>query len=135
MKYLLDTNICIFAIKRKPVAVLERLQEQSPDALAISSITLAELRYGADKSARPQQNHATLDAFLTNISVVDFDARAADQYGIVRAELERRGTPIGSLDMMIAAHALSIGITLVTANSSEFSRVPMLVVEDWAAVD
>ena len=133
MKYLLDTNICIFVIRRRPPSVLGRFQQHPPDDVAISSVTLAELRYGADKSTRPQQNHAALDAFLVPLSVVDFDSRAADHYGKVRADLEQRGTPIGPLDTMIAAHSLSLGVTLVTSNTSEFSRVRGLNVEDWAA--
>jgi tRNA(fMet)-specific endonuclease VapC len=95
MKYLLDTNICIFVIKRRPALVLNRFLQQSPDEVAISSVTLAELRYGADKSAVPARNHAALDGFLAPIPVADFDSIAADRYGKVRADLERRGTPIG----------------------------------------
>jgi len=131
VNYLLDTNICIFVIKRKPVLVLQRFLQQPPAEVSISSVTLAELRYGADKSAAPARNHAALDGFLTPISVADFGTLAADEYGKVRADLERRGVPIGPLDTMIAAHALSLKVTLVTANTSEFSRVPGLVVEDW----
>jgi tRNA(fMet)-specific endonuclease VapC len=131
VKYLLDTNICIFVIKQKPALVLQRFQQHPPDDVANSSVTLAELRYGADKSAKPSQNHAALDAFVAPLSVVDFDPAAASQYGKIRAEVERRGTPIGPLDTLIAAHALSLGLTLVTANTSEFSRVPGLNVEDW----
>ncbi len=133
MKYLLDTNICIFLIKRRPASVLQRFQEHPPADVAISSVTLAELRYGADKSSRAQQNHAALDAFLVPLSVADFDTRAADRYGKVRADLERRGTPIGPLDTMIAAHCLSLRLTLVTNNTSEFSRVPGLQIDDWTA--
>ena len=131
MKYLLDTNICIFVIRRKPALVLQRFFQQSPDEVAISSVTLAELRYGADKSTLPAKNHAALHSFLIPISVADFDPLAADQYGKIRAYLERRGTPIGPLDTMIAAHALSLKVTLVTANTSEFSRVPGLACENW----
>jgi tRNA(fMet)-specific endonuclease VapC len=131
VKYVLDTNICIYVIRRKPVLVLQRFQQLSPNEVAISSVTLAELRYGADKSAFPAKNHAALNSFLMPISVADFDSPAADQYGKVRAYLERQGTPIGPLDTMIAAHAQSLNVTLVTANTSEFSRVPGLVCEDW----
>ena len=107
--YLLDTNICIFVIKRKPPAVLERFQKHSPADVAISSVTLAELRYGADKSSRPPKNHAALDSFLLPLSIADFDSPAADHYGKVRADIEHRGTPVGPLDTLIAAHALSLG--------------------------
>jgi tRNA(fMet)-specific endonuclease VapC len=129
--YLLDTNICIFVIKRKPPAVLARFQSHATDDIGLSSITLAELRYGADKSARPTQNHAALDSFLTPLTIAEFDAQAAAKYGKLRFELERQGTPIGSLDTLIAAHALSLGVAVVTNNTSEFGRVPGLRVEDW----
>ena len=133
MKYLLDTNICIYIIKRKPQSVLNRFQRHSADDLGISSVTVAELRYGAEKSGRPHQNHAALDAFLAPLLVADFDSLAADRYGKVRAELERCGTPIGPLDTMIAAHSLSLAVTLITANITEFSRVPGLEIENWIA--
>ena len=129
--YLFDTNICIFVIKRKPLAVLQRFQQHSPANVAISSVTLAELRYGADKSSRPSKNHERPDSFLLPLSIKDFDSPAADHYGKVRADLERRGTPVGPLDTLIAAHALSLGTILVTNNTSEFSRVPGLTIEDW----
>ncbi len=131
MKYLLDTNICIFVIKKKPALVLQRFVQQPADEVGISSVTLAELRYGADKSAAPARNHAALDGFLAPILVADFDSLAADRYGKVRTYVEQQGTPIGPLDTMIAAHALSLATTLVTNNTSEFSRVPGLVWEDW----
>jgi len=131
VRYLLDTNIYIFVIRQKPAWVLQRFEQQLPDEVAISSVALAELRYGADKSAAPARNHAALDSFLLPISVADFDSLAANHYGKVRAYLEQRGTAIGPLDTMIAAHALSLTVTLVTANTSEFSRVPGLVWEDW----
>ena len=133
MKYLLDTNICIFIIKRRPTKVLRRFQLYSPDDIAVSSVTLAELRYGADKSTRNAQAHEALNEFLAPLSVVDFDRVAAAQYGKIRTDLERRGTPIGPLDIMIAAHALSLEVTVVTNNVSEYSRVAMLTIEDWAA--
>ena len=131
MKYLLDTNICVFVIRRKSATVLARLETHAADEIGISTVTLAELRYRADKSQRPAQNHAALDAFLVPLLVVDFGAEAADCYGRVRAELERRGTPIGPLDTMIAAHSLCLGVPLVTNNAAEFSRVPGLQWEDW----
>jgi tRNA(fMet)-specific endonuclease VapC len=132
VNYLLDTNICIFIIKRKPPKVLRRFQLHSTDEIAVSSVTLAELRYGADKSTRSVEAHEALDQFLAPLSVVDFDRIAAGHYGTIRTDLERRGTPIGSLDLLIAAHALSLGVTLVTNNKSEYSRVPNLNIEDWA---
>ena len=93
---------------------------------------LAELRYGADKSTRSVEAHEALDQFLAPLSVVDFDRISAGHYGTIRTDLERRGTPIGSLDLLIAAHALSLSVTLVTNNKSEYSRVPNLNIEDWA---
>jgi len=131
VKYLLDTNICVFLIRRKSATVLTRFGQFGIDELGVSAVTLAELRYGADKSRRPEQNHAALDEFLVPLAVVDFDSQAAAHYGRLRAELERRGTPIGPLDTMIAAAALSLGVPLVTNNTAEFSQVPGLRVEDW----
>jgi tRNA(fMet)-specific endonuclease VapC len=131
VKYLLDTNICVFLIRRKSAAVLARFAQYAVDELAVSSVTLAELRYGADKSQRPEQNHAALDAFLVPLAVVDFDSHAASHYGRLRADLERHGNPIGPLDTMIAASALSSGLPEVTNNTAEFSHVPGLQVEDW----
>lgn len=131
MNCLLDTDICVFVIRRKSAAVLARLEKYAVDEVGISAVTLAELRYGADKSQRPAQNHAALDAFLVPLTTVDFDSAAAECYGKVRTDLERRGVPIGPLDTMIAAHALCLGIPLVTNNTDEFSRVPGLQLEDW----
>lgn len=131
MKYLLDTNICVFVIRKKSAHALQKFRQHSVGDVGISVITLAELRYGAEKSQDPPKNHAGLNAFLTPLEVVEFDAQAADQYGHIRADLEKRGLPIGSLDMLIAAHAQSLGLTLVTNNVGEFTRVSGLAVEDW----
>lgn len=131
MKYLLDTNICVFIIRKKSQQALQRLRQHPTGDVGISTITLAELRFGADKSQHPPKNHAALDAFLAPLEVVAFDARAAEQYGGIRADLEKRGLPIGSLDTLIAAHAQSLSLILVTNNVSEFTRVSGLVVEDW----
>lgn len=131
MKYLLDTNICVFLIRQRSLAVLQRFQQYQPDELGISVVTLAELRYGADKSHNPAKNHAALDGFLVPLAIADFDPRAADWYGKVRADLETRGQQIGPLDTLIAAHALTLGIPLVTNNTAEFLRVPGSQVEDW----
>jgi tRNA(fMet)-specific endonuclease VapC len=118
-------------IRRKPVTVLARFSQYAAGEIGVSSVTLAELRYGADKSQRPAQNHAALDAFLVPLTILDFDSRAADCYGRIRADLERRGTSIGPLDTLIAAHALSLAVPLVTNNTAEFGRVPGLQIEDW----
>ena len=131
MKYLLDTNICVFVIRQKLPQILNRFAQFQPDELGISTVTLAELRYGADKSSNPSKNHLALDAFLAPLAIIDFDAQAADWYGKVRADLEVRGCPIGPLDTMIAAQALRCGVPLVTNNTGEFSRVTGLTVEDW----
>ncbi|MCC7337529.1 MAG: type II toxin-antitoxin system VapC family toxin [Pirellulaceae bacterium] len=133
MKYLLDTNICVFVIRQKPLVVVEKFKQFVADELAISSVTLAELRYGADKSSDTGKNHAALDLFLAPLAIVDFDSQAAERYGVVRADLERRGLPIGPLDTMIAAHALRLVIPLVTNNTREFARVGGLLLEDWAS--
>lgn len=130
--WLLDTNICLYVIKQKPRAVLDRFRGVDIASIAISSVTLAELEYGVAKSSRPEQNREALAALIAPLTVEPFDDGAAAQYGHLRAELERRGRPIGSLDMLIAAHALSLGRTLVTNDEREFSRVPDLSVENWA---
>ena len=132
MKYLLDTNICVFVIRKKSQLALQRLRQHPPGVVGISTITLAELRYGADKSQDPAKNHAALNSFLAPLDDVDFDARVAEHYGNIRADLERRGLPIGALDTLIAGHAQSLGLILVTNNVSEFTHVSGLAVEDWA---
>jgi len=131
MIYLLDTNICIYLIKRRPPQVLERFRRCAVGDIGLSTVTLAELQYGVAKSLFPAQNQQALDAFTLPLEVVAFDAAAAVAYGPVRAALERQGTPIGALDLLIAAHALSLGVTLVTNSPREFSRVPGLRVENW----
>ncbi len=132
MKYLLDTNICVFIFRRKFPSILQRLHQTQPGEVGISAVTLAELRYGADKSSDPPKNHTVIDAFLTTVAVLEFHEDAARLYGTVRSDLESRGTPIGPLDTMIAAHTLSLGVTLVTNNVREFARVIGLAVEDWS---
>lgn len=130
--WLLDTNICIYLIKGKPQPLLNRLREVDINTIAVSSITVAELQYGVAKSARPEQNALALAAFLAPLGVEPFDDAAAAVYGSIRAGLERAGKPIGSLDMLIAAHALALGRTVVTNNVREFDRVAGLKVENWA---
>ncbi len=131
MKFMLDTNICIYIIKQKPVKVLERFTRYSPGDMLISSITIAELRYGAEKSLHVLQNHDALSGFIIPLEVAAFDEKAADEYGKVRAILEKKGQPIGSMDMIIGAHALSLGVTLVTNNTKEFKKIRGLKVENW----
>lgn len=132
MKYMLDTNICIYAIKNRPPQVLRRFRENLERGLCISSVTLAELRYGAEKSAYPEKNASALLQFVSILEVLPFDESAAAEYGKIRAVLERQGTPIGPLDTLIAAHAKAANMTLVTNNTREFMRVPDLLLENWA---
>ena len=132
MTYLLDTNICIYVIKRRPPQVLARFHRCAVGDIGLSTVTLAELEYGAAKSQFPAPNQAALAAFTLPLEVVPFDAPAAAAYGPIRATLERQGTPIGAMDLLIAAHARSLGVILVTNNVREFGRVPGLQVENWA---
>lgn len=134
MKLLLDTNICIYIIKQQPVTVLNRFLEYQVGDIGISSITLAELRYGVAKSAHREKNAKALDEFIIPLELVSYDESAAHVYGDIRAALEKAGTPIGSMDMLIAAHAVSLGIPLVTNNTREFLRVPSLNVIDWTVL-
>ena len=132
MRYMLDTNICIYAIKHKPEKVFQQLQKHDPSEICISAITYAELVHGVEKSAAVERNRLALYLLLANIDILDFDVDAANDYGKIRAELEMKGTPIGPLDMMIAGHARSLGFTIVTNNVKEFSRVSHLKIENWA---
>jgi tRNA(fMet)-specific endonuclease VapC len=132
MQYLLDTNICIYLIKQKPPKVLARLLNLSLSDVSISSITVAELEYGICKSQQQEKNRNALMQFLIPLEVIEFDQAAAAIYGSIRSELECRGLIIGSMDMLIAAHALALGVTLVTNNMREFSRIANLSLENWA---
>jgi tRNA(fMet)-specific endonuclease VapC len=129
-QFMLDTNICIYVMKNRPVGLLPRFNEMA-EALCISSITLSELCYGAEKSARRVDNLRAVEQFAMRLDVLPFDARAANQYGQLRAELERAGTPCGVHDMQIGAHARGEGLILVTNNRREFDRMPGLRVENW----
>jgi tRNA(fMet)-specific endonuclease VapC len=131
MNYLLDTNICIYLIKRKPPEVLQRFLQLQPGSVFISSVTTSELYYGAQKSQRVQTNLEALNNFLLPFRIVDYDESASFLYGELRADLEKCGQPIGPLDMMIAAHALSLDVPLVTNNTKEFERVRGLKLENW----
>lgn len=132
MIYMLDTNICIYAMKNKPVEVLQRFLEELDNGLCISSITLAELEYGMQHSSNPAKNEQALLRFLAPLSVLPFGPAAASEYGKIRAYLQSQGTPIGPLDMLIAGHARSENMVLVTNNVQEFKRVPGLTIENWA---
>lgn len=131
MKFLLDTNICIYSLNRRPPEVLERLRAEGQEAVAISVITMLELRQGAEKSQHPEKTHSKLDLFLEPLEILPFDEKAALEGARIRAYLERRGDRIGDLDSLIAAHALSLNLVMVTNNLREFSRVPGLQTENW----
>lgn len=131
MRFLLDTNICIYIIKHKPPQVLAKFQTLDISDVGISSITVAELEYGVYKSQRQEQNRAALSQFLIPLEIVPFNEQATQSYGRIRAELERRGIVVGSMDMLIASQAISFGLILVTNNVKELSRIPELVLENW----
>lgn len=131
LTHLLDTNICVGVIRQRAPGVLAKLQRMSPGTVGVSIVTVAELQFGAAKSLRPQANRSALEQFLLPLEILEFGSAAALQYGDVRAKLEKSGTPIGPLDTLIAAHAKSMNVTLVTNNVSEFRRVSGLKVEDW----
>ena len=131
MKFILDTNICIYIIKKKPAQVFEKFKGLPLGSVGISSITLAELEYGVKKSAQPEKNQIALNQFLIPLEIVDFDTNAATEYGKIRTDLERNGTPIGPLDTLIAAHVKSLELILVTNNKKEFKRVAGLQIENW----
>lgn len=131
MRYMLDTNICIYIARRKPVSILRRLERLRAGDIGMSVITFFELTYGAWKSSSVQANLANIERLRTLIPVLPLDAGAADHYGRVRAKLEGQGSPIGAYDLLIAAHALSQRLILVTSNVREFARVGGLRVENW----
>jgi tRNA(fMet)-specific endonuclease VapC len=127
---MLDTNIVIYVIKSRPVEVLDRFNANT-GRMVISSVTLAELLHGVEKSAAPERNLRTVEDFVSRLAVLDYDSRAAAHYGSIRADLERKGTPIGVNDLHIAGHARSAGLIVVTNNRKEFDRVSGLIVENW----
>ena len=130
LKYLLDTNIVIYVIKRKPLEALKAFNKNA-NRMAISTITLAELIYGAEKSKQVETNLNAVEDFISHLEVLPYDVNAAQHYGHIKAFLERAGKPIGVNDIHIAAHARSHGLTLVTNNLAEFKRVPNLALENW----
>lgn len=130
LKYLLDTNIVIYVIKRRPSVVLETFNRQA-GLMCVSAITEAELLHGAEKSQQKERNLAIVDDFLSRLDVLDYGRKAASHYGDIRADLERKGTPIGVNDLHLAAHARSEGLILVTNNLREFERVDGLRLENW----
>lgn len=128
---MLDTNICIALIRQKSPQLIARLKNFTPGEVGVSSITIAELAHGAQKSNQVERNMAALEQFLLPLEIADFDQQDSIVYGAIRAFLEREGNLIGSMDMLIGAHALSLGVTLVTNNVREFNRIPHLKIEDW----
>ena len=131
MRYMLDTNICIYVIKNKPSWVKEKFSSLSPIDLCISSITTSELLYGAEKSKYPAKNKEALERFLSPLNIVDYGYKASLAYGKIRTFLEKTGNIIGSMDLLIAAHALSLNVTIITNNEKEFKKVKNLKVENW----
>lgn len=129
--YLLDTNICIYLIKKKPSTVLDQFKRHSPQNVAISSITLFELEYGVQKSQYIQKTQDALNKFLLPITILDIDCSAATSAAVIRAELEKKGTPIGPYDLLIAGLARSQNLTLVTNNTKEFERIDNLQIQNW----
>ena len=132
MRYMLDTCICSYILKKRPLSVKARFEELAPDALGISAVTLAELYYGAARHPKGDAIRKEIDDFAARLSVVAWDETAADHYGTIHATLEKKGTPIGAMDMLIAAHARSIKAVLVTNDLRHFTKVPGLKVEDWS---
>ncbi|KRP64800.1 type II toxin-antitoxin system tRNA(fMet)-specific endonuclease VapC [Pseudomonas orientalis] len=130
IKYMLDTNIVIYVIKRRPIEILHKFNA-NVGRMVISSITLAELMHGAEKSKFVEKNTRTVEDFISRLEVVHYDDKAAFHYGSIRSDLEKKGTPIGVNDLHIAGHARSSGLVLVTNNEDEFKRVNGLIVENW----
>ncbi|MBU3574747.1 tRNA(fMet)-specific endonuclease VapC [Polynucleobacter sp. UK-Mo-2m-Kol15] len=130
LKYLLDTNIVIYVLKRRPIEVL-KIFNTNASRMAISSITLSELIYGAEKSANIDKNLEAIEEFISHLEVLPYDAKASQHYGQIKASLEKRGEIIGENDIHIAAHAISQGLILVTNNVREFQRVSNLALENW----
>jgi len=135
MRYLLDTNICIYLIKNRPLAVLEGFRQHSPQDVAISTITLFELQYGIEKSQYRERSEAALAKFLLPLNLIDLDRSSALDAAVIRAQLEKKGMPIGPYDLLIAGLARSRDWILVTNNEREFSRVDGLKIENWTGGD
>ena len=131
MKYMLDTNICIYIIKHRPEEVIQKFMEHDPDDICISAITYAELVHGVEKSQAKEKNRVALMVLLSEIQIVPFDDLAAQIYGEIKADLQKKGTPIGPMDTLIAAHAKAQNLTLVTNNTKEFARIEDLELENW----
>lgn len=131
MIFLIDTNICIYIMNERPIKVIEKFKSTGIGQIGISTITVSELNYGVSKSKLKKQNEKRLQEFLTPFEILSYDENASKYYGEIRSQLERQGCVIGPLDMLIAAHALSNDLTLVTNNEKEFKRIESLKVENW----
>ncbi len=131
IRYMLDTDICSYIIKERPLLVLERFKQVKMEQICISVITYAELIYGVENSSSKKVNRAVIDDFSRYLDIINWDKKAAEHYGNIRACLQSKGTIIGAMDMMIAAHSRSKNMTLVTNNDKHFKRVPKLRVENW----
>ena len=129
--YLLDTNICIYIINKHPKNAVKKILKLNPQDIKISSISIAELEYGVSKSGRRDKNRSALLDFLSPFEIIPFDVRDAQIYGIIRAELELQGEPIGPYDLQLAAQAIARGYVFVTNNTAEFSRIKKLALENW----
>jgi tRNA(fMet)-specific endonuclease VapC len=130
LKYLLDTNIVIYVLKRRPIEVLE-IFNKNVNRMAISTITLSELIYGAEKSQQVEKNLEVIEEFVSHLELLPYDAKASQHYGQIKSNLEKKGEIIGESDIHIAAHAVSLGLILVSNNEKEFRRVPNLAIENW----
>lgn len=131
MRYLLDTNTCIYIIKRAPESVYRHFRTLRIGDVGVSAVTYCELEFGIANSSRPEKNRLALMEFLAPLEVLDFPAAAATVYGSIRAHLQKKGKPIGNYDLLLAAHALHAGLIMVTNNVKEFKRVANLQVENW----
>ena len=131
MKYLLDTNICIYIINKRPASVIDTIRSKHPEEISISSITAAELNYGAERSRNPHQNRIAVLEFLMPFNLLDFDQRSASHYGKIRKTLESKGTPIGSMDLLLASQDKAYNLIFVTNNINEFKRIDNLRLENW----
>ena len=131
MKYLLDTNICIYILNNRYKNILERIEREGIEEIAISSMTLSELAYGIEKSSKPEENRVALMEFLLPFKILNYNQRDAYTYGNIRAVLEKKGTVIGNMDMLIGAQAVSRSLIMVTNNIKEFTRIDSLIVENW----
>ncbi len=131
MNYLIDTDICIYIMNKRPPSVIKRFKQFKPGEIGVSAITVSELQFGVSKSVHKEKNRQRLEDFLAPFEILPYDEAAAKKYGDIRAELEKRGRLIGPLDLLIAAHAMSLDLTLVTNNESEFGRIKKLKMENW----